>query len=425
MYDPLEYLNDPNKPKYDEALDPLDPRKLKYIPPPPPRLAQEPPPVEAPPQMPAQSASPQMPAWRTADDARESTRAAMNADEELKQTIANRPQLQPAKGWKGALQTVGEMFLNPAVIHPKYTRQMNEYGQDVGAAEARAKIAANQAEQQRRQAQAEAQGGLWARQGETEDRKQAQIDYEMRHPKQPAPTVLSPGARAIDPLTGRVIGEGGPMKPMAPTREEMDEAATARRMKEANQMGLKGPDRINYIAGKNVIRPPKVGGAGSGDERGKPGQFQMAERVKASRLAAAEEEAAKETAELTAGLTNPYQKKGPDGKIAIDYTLLEPAKKEIQDRLNKKKEQIQESYLQEIVNLGGSITQERAPVLQGVGQAPPKPPAPPKPAAGQKLLPEFKSSSGHVFRAGQRAKTKDGKEAIIKGFNPDGSVVFE
>lgn len=418
MYDPLNYLNDPDKPKYNEALDPLDPRKLKYIPPPPPQLAQEPPQVEAPQPMPSQSAGPQLPAWRTADDARESTRTALNADEELKQTIANRPKLQHAKGWKGALQTVGEMFLNPAVIHPNYTRQMDEYGQDVNAAESRAKIAANQAEQQRRQAQAEAQGSHYAKQEQTEEMRQAQIDYNMRHPKPPAPTVLPPGARAIDPLTGRVIGEGGPMKPLAPTREEMDEAATARRMKEADQMGLKGSDRVNYVAGKNVIRAPKGNGAG-GDQRGKPGQFQMAERTKANRLAEAEEEAAKETKLLTAELTNPYQKKGPDGKLAIDYSKLEPAKKEIQDRLEKKKKQIQEAYLQEVVNLGGTIAQERAPALRGVGTAEPEP------TAGPKILQEFKSASGHVFKAGQQVKTKDGKTGTIKGFNPDGSVVFE
>ena len=263
--DPLSYIEDEDRQKYDPALKPLAPRpKMEYTPP----VTSgtnlvEPPQVEAP-QMPAQSAGPQMPGWRTADDARESTRTALNADEELKQTIANRPQLQHAKGWKGALQNVGEMFLNPAVIHPNYTRQMQEYGQNVSTAEARAKIAANQAEQQRRQAQAEAQGSHYAKQEQTEEMKQAQIDYEMRHPKPQAPTVLSPGARAIDPLTGKVIGEGGPMKPMAPTREEMDAEGTARRMKEADQLGLKGSDRINYIAGKNVIRPPKAAGAGGG-----------------------------------------------------------------------------------------------------------------------------------------------------------------
>ena len=396
MYDPLDYLNDPDKPKYDEALDPLDPRKLKYIPPPPPRLAQEPPPVDAPELMPAQSAGPQLPAWRTADDARESTRTALNADEELKQTIANRPRLQHAKGWKGALQTVGEMFLNPAVIHPNYTRQMDEYGQDVNAAEARAKIAANQAEQQRRQAQAEAQGDLWAKQGNTAEYQQKKIEWEMAHPGKKYMSLGNGGV--FDETEGKVIVPPT-VKAPTPTREEMDEAATARRMKEADQMGLKGPDRINYIAGKNVIRPPKVAGSGGGDQRGKPGQFQMAERTKANRLAEAEEEAAKETKLLTAELTNPYQKKGPDGKIVIDYDKLEPAKKEIQDRLAKKKQQIQEAYLQEVVNLGGNIAQERAPALQGVGTAEPKPTAGPKPlpppVPGQTVVNGFKYVGGN------------------------------
>lgn len=398
MYDPLDYLNDPEKPKYDEALDPLDPRKLRYIPPPSPRLAQEPPPVDAPEPIPAQSAGPQLPAWRTADDARESTRTALNADEELKQTIANRPRLQHAKGWKGALQTVGEMFLNPAVIHPNYTRQMDEYGQDVNAAEARAKIAANQAEQQRRQAQAEAQGDLWAKQGNTAEYQQKKIEWEMAHPGKKYMSLGNGGV--FDETEGKVIVPPT-VKAPTPTREEMDAAGEARRTKMADQMGLKGPDRINYIAGKNVIRPPKV--AGSGGQASQK-DFRVIENNKNNAMLKAKVAAQKAEAKIKADpniMLTPEQRQEAIAKVWSDYD----------DQMS----QIQNGYESNILAAGGSI----AP------RAPGPPPPPPSPAAGQKLLREFTSKSGHVFKAGQPAKTKDGKEGIIKGFNPDGSVVFE
>ena len=330
--------------------------------------------------MPAQSAGPQMPGWRTADDARESTRAALNADEELKQTIANRPQLQRAKGWKGALQTVGEMFLNPAVIHPNYTRQMQEYGQNVDAAEARAKITANQAEQQRRQAQAEAQGSHYAKQEQTEEMKQAQIDYQMRHPKQPAPTVLSPGARAIDPLTGRVIGEGGPMKPMAPTREEMDEAGTARRMKEADQMGLKGPDRINYIAGRNVIRPPKTGRDGG---QASQKDFRVIEANKNSAMLKAKVAAQREEAKIKANkdfLVTPEQKQEEIAKVWANY--------------NDQMEQIQNGYESNILAAGGSIA-PRQPAATEPPAAKAAPAALPAPVPNETVVNGYKYVGGN------------------------------
>ena len=339
--DPLSYIEDEDRQKYDPALRPLAPRqRVEYAAPAPagPNLM-EPPQVDAP-QMPAPSAGPQLPGWRTADEARESTRAALNADEALSQTIANRPQLQRAKGWKGALQTVGEMFLNPAVIHPNYTRQMEEYGQDVGAAEARAKIAANQAEQQRRQAQAEASGEHLYKQGQTEERRQAQIDYQMRHPKPRPPVVLSPGARAVDPETKEVIGEGGPMKPLAPTREEMDAAGTARRIKEADQLGLKGPDRINYIAGKNVIRPPKTGAGGQASQK----DYRVIETNKNNAMLQAKRAAQKEEARIKANkdfLVTPEQKKEEIAKVWQNY--------------NDQMEQIQNGYESNILAAGGSI----------------------------------------------------------------------
>ena len=379
--DPLSYIEDEDRQKYDPALKPLAPRpKMEYTPP----VTTgtnlvEPPQVEAP-QMPAQSAGPQMPGWRTADDARESTRAALNADEELKQTIANRPRLQHAKGWKGALQTVGEMFLDPAVIHPNYTRQMQEYGQDVGVAEARAKIAANQAEQQRKQAQAEAQGSHYAKQEQTEEMKQAQIDYQMRHPKQPAPTVLSPGARAIDPLTGRVIGEGGPMKPMAPTREEMDEAGTARRMKEADQMGLKGPDRINYIAGRNVIRPPKTGRDGG---QASQKDFRVIEANKNSAMLKAKVAAQREEAKIKANkdfLVTPEQKQEEIAKVWANY--------------NDQMEQIQNGYESNILAAGGSIA-PRQPAATEPPAAKAAPAALPAPVPNETVVNGYKYVGGN------------------------------
>jgi len=379
--DPLSYIEDEDRQKYDPALKPLAPRpRMEYTPP----VTTgtnlvEPPQVEAP-QMPAQSAGPQMPGWRTADDARESTRAALNADEELKQTIANRPQLQHAKGWKGALQTVGEMFLNPAVIHPNYTRQMQEYGQNVDVAEARAKIAANQAEQQRRQAQAEASGEHLYKQGQTEERRQAQIDYQMRHPKPRPPVVLSPGARAVDPETKEVIGEGGPMKPLAPTREEMDAAGTARRIKEADQLGLKGSDRINYIAGKNVIRPPKAGGAGG---QASQKDFRVIEANKNSAMLKAKVAAQKEEAKIKANkdfLVTPEQKQEEIAKVWQNY--------------NDQMEQIQNGYESNILAAGGSIA-PRQPAATEPPAAKAAPQALPPPVPGKTVVNGYQYVGGN------------------------------
>ena len=378
MYDPLDYLNDPNKPKYDEALDPLDPRKLKYIPPPPPRLAQEPPPVDAPQPMPAQSAGPQLPAWRTADDARESTRTALNADEELKQTIANRPRLQHAKGWKGALQTVGEMFLNPAVIHPNYTRQMDEYGQDVNAAEARAKIAANQAEQQRRQAQAEAQGDLWAKQGNTAEYQQKKIEWEMAHPGK---KYLSLGNGGVwDETEGKTAREPTPTPP---------------RVTAPHIQGVTGPGgefntvitdpvtlKQTIIPGGKIGKPAKPAGGAGGQASQK--DFRVIENNKNNAMLKAKVAAQKAEAKIKADpniMLTPEQRQEAIAKVWSDYD----------DQMS----QIQNGYESNILAAGGSI----APRQSGEAQPQAKPTAGPKPlpppVPGQTVVNGFKYVGGN------------------------------
>ena len=47
---------------------------------------------------------------------------------------------------------------------------------------------------------------------------------------------------------------------------------------------------------------------------------------------------------------------------------------------------------------------------------------PPKVDASKK---EMTNSKGVKFTVGQKVKTKDGGEKVIKGFTTDGSVVFE
>ena len=317
--------------------------------------------------MPEQSAGPQLPGWRTADEAREKTRTALSADEELKQTIANRPRLQRAKGWKGALQTVGEMFLNPAVIHPNYTRQMEEYGQDVDAAEARAKITANQAEQVRRQAIAEAQGEHYGAQSETERRKQADIDRKAGMPEY---MPISEYGGIFNKTAGEVVvaPRVREPKPVAPTREEMDAAGTARRMKEADQLGLKGNDRINYIAGKNVIRPPKAGGSGGGGMS--PANARAIEARKNADMLAAKREAQREENKILAMKDIDFLQSHP----GIDASVArEQMRQKVWDDDKNKMEQIQQGYEGAILATGGSIAPRQAAAASPAGPARPAP----------------------------------------------------
>ena len=317
--------------------------------------------------MPEQSAGPQLPGWRTADEAREKTRTALSADEELKQTIASRPRLQRAKGWKGALQTVGEMFLNPAVIHPNYTRQMEEYGQDVDAAEARAKITANQAEQVRRQAIAEAQGEHYGAQSETERRKQADIDRKAGMPEyMPIPEYggifnKTSGEVAVAPK----VRPPTPVRPPAPvvrgvTDREGNYSTVIVDPTTKEQTILKG--------GK--IGTPQKQGSGSGSGGMSPANTRAIEARKNADMLAAKREAQREENKILAMKDIDFLQSHP----GIDASVArEQMRQKVWDDYKNKMEQIQQGYEGAILATGVSIAPRQAAAASPAGPARPAP----------------------------------------------------
>ena len=366
-YDPLKYLEDDERQKFDPALKAMAPRpRFEYAPPVTTgtKLV-EPPQVEAP-EMPEQSAGPQLPGWRTADEAREKTRTALSADEELKQTIANRPRLQRAKGWKGALQTVGEMFLNPAVIHPNYTRQMEEYGQDVDAAEARAKITANQAEQVRRQAIAEAQGEHYGAQSETERRKQADIDRKAGMPEyMPIPEYggifnKTSGEVAVAPK----VRPPTPVRPPAPHVQGVTDAQGNYRTVIVDP--VTGEQRV--IEGGKIGKPVKPAGSGGGGMS--PANARAIEGRKNSDMLAAKREAQREENRILAMKDIDFLQSHP----GIDASVArEQMRQKVWDDYKNKMEQIQQGYEGAILATGGSIAPRQAAAASPAGPARPAP----------------------------------------------------
>ncbi len=396
-YDPLNYLEDDEHQKYDPALKSMAPRpRMEYTPP----VTSgtnvvEPPQVEAP-QMPEQSAGPKMPGWRTADDARESTRTALNADEDLKRVISEKPQLQRAKGWKGALQTVGEMFLNPAVIHPNYTRQMDEYEQNVGVAESRAKIAANQADQQRRQAIAEAQGEHYGEQSETERRRQADIDRKAGMPEY---MPISEYGGVFNKTAGEVavaprVRPPTPVRPPAPHVQGVTDAGGNYRTVIVDPV----TKEQTIVEGGKIGRPvrPAGGAGGQASQR----DFRVIENNKNNAMLKAKVAAQREEAKIKANkdfLVTPEQKQEEIAKVWANY--------------NDQMEQIQNGYESNILAGGGSIAPR--------GGTPPPPPPPAAKTINQTTLPD-----GRVVTVGSEVKLKNGSTVKIKAINSDGTFDY-
>ena len=165
------------------------------------------------------------------------------------------------------------------------------------------------------------------------------------------------------------------VKAPAPNREEMDAAGEARRTKMADQMGLKGADRVNAIFGKTVIRPPKTGGSG-GPKMGTPEQFKQVTRQTQAGYAALEEKLkkavadAKKNPDIRRGFIkkdeNGQPVQGPNGTFVFDPDAEQAYLKNLYDAHEEAKRQLQNSYNQQIVDLGGSIAepQQAAPAKQ-------------------------------------------------------------
>lgn len=142
-------------------------------------------------------------------------------------TVQQVPKLEKAKGWKGVLQTIGEVATgvmygpeaSTAIMHPKYTRQMREYGRSVELAKQDADIEAQQMELERKQRLAEAQAAAdYGRANEADANirwKNAQAGFEdaktrneMNRPNQPF-QVPAQGA-VFDPKTGKEVYRNTP-----------------------------------------------------------------------------------------------------------------------------------------------------------------------------------------------------------------------
>ena len=320
--------------------------------------------------------TPQMRGWNSMDESRESSKRAKDVYGQYQREAELGPPTAPHNqtGFKKVMHTIGDIFLAPEVIHPNVSRQREQWAEGMQYLGKAAQAAEAKAEEDRKIAMAESQEALRNEQMETQRRQQSKIDWEMaKEPKPLSPINVAPGGTLVDP-TGKVLYHSAP----APTKETPGEA-TVRRTKEADDLGLKGSDRTNYIAGRNVIRPPRAEG------RGSQATFRAIEQNKSNRMLNAKKAAQKAEAELASatgefGLPlSPQEREARRKKIWSDY----------EDQMQL----IQQSYESEIISQGGSIA--------------PQAPQTPAPASASTTSP---------------APTAQG---TVKLMSPDGSEVME
>lgn len=302
---------------------------------------------------PSSLGEPNAPSWKTSD--------------ELRETIRNRPKLERATGWKGVLQTIGDAVVNPELMHPKYTHQVREYGQKVEELSALKKLEDQDAENERRRAVAEAQ--INSNAARTETAKKQGALYEGQLAKLSAPDA----DKYINVGNGQVFnaskGEYIP-NPNAPkSTKESPSEARVRRTQEADDQGLRGRDRQEYILTGRMPRLQAAGGGGR--EPDHTSAFRMIEAAKAKALRDAEDDAKKEVLELKQNYR--FMTNGEP-----DLSKLRPAEEAVYAALEKKKQQIQNDYEGQVSAVGGNPSHFEYPA-----QAPspaPKPAARPQQA---------------------------------------------
>jgi hypothetical protein len=289
--------------------------------------------------------------------------------------IRSRPELKRATGWKGVLQGIGDTFLNPQLMHPKYSRQMSEHedrlrkagdllkieSENLRRGQSALKTEAELALRRRQEALANKQSEVAERQAETERRRLAKLDEP--------PSVLEPGKFYPKGTVANyeMAGEPKKVQERAPTEIELRLRAQAG---DADAKAVLSGMLDDEMKKRSMRR----GGGGSGGGGGRampPAQARMIEATKNTQLQNAERDALKELAAWDEvmnvagkGVGTPARKTDPQG--------YEAAKREIYARLRQRKQQIQDNYEGQIAAVTGEpVTPFR---YDGQGAPPPIPP---------------------------------------------------
>lgn len=122
--------------------------------------------------------------------------------DEYSDVLSKRPELKRASGWKGVLQTIGEVALKPEVIHPKYTRQMQDYADAVGQAKSQADIEGQFIRRGIDQAKLESQQRADERRGAAADKQAALAEERINELGRPKP---GPQMTEITPAMGQKL----------------------------------------------------------------------------------------------------------------------------------------------------------------------------------------------------------------------------
>lgn len=347
-------------------------------------------------------------------------------------TVSQRPQLKRPSGWKGALQTVGEVALgqmygpvaSERIMHPKYTRQMDEYGDAVGEAKAQAEIEGQFIKRGVDQAKLESQQSVNARRGATADKQSAVAQKQLEN-------LEKPGYKAVGSM-GYVTPEGKFVEAPRAAEKETPEQATTRRTKEADTLNLKGDVRTNYIAGRNVTGRAKSGG--DGRKQANPATFSTIENRKGEDFKAIAKKTEKAIAALDKTSIVDKEMSGESKMSASEKAALRAGKLwDIYDTERKQKLAALNNYYNSVLAAGGDVeARDTFPPLMpkdefiasmaGAGTTATKPTAPTAPTAapqGPPPLPALEKQ-GTAKKTYTEAEVR--QRAAAQGIDPNVAV---
>lgn len=337
--DPAEYGVD--RKKHNLYQFPIDARTPPFL--------EEPPALETPSAITAPPAldTPKLPGrWTSQDQAAEMDRGSDAALERYKELAAKPPKLEYKKGALGVLQRIGDAVVRPDVMHPNFTRETENYNRDLDAQGKVVKAAGSMADDARQRALYERQMETAGKQGKLYERQTARLE-------QPDPVKWKYNAH-----TGMYEDDFGNTKPgppqlKVPTEKETPEQATARRTKEADQYGLKGDARTNYILTGKIPQPKR---GSDGPKPASPKDFNAVQSERMRLDTAANQEADRRKDKLKKDNTVP----GPGGKMIVNWDAINDELKAIDDEREAQKRRNEEQYYSKIETLGGTVAPRAA-----------------------------------------------------------------